>query len=65
MLGVVKWFNEQKGYGFIKQVEGADLFVHVSGVSPGLVLEKDMSVSYEVIDGNKGPQAAAVNMRMI
>lgn len=61
--GTVKWFNNQKGYGFITDAEtGKDVFVHYSGLSmEGFkTLEEGASVEFEIVDGNKGPQAVNV-----
>lgn len=60
--GVVKFFNEEKGFGFIVPEDGsADVFVHISGVV-GQIREKD-AVEYEVEDGRKGP--TAVNVKVV
>ena len=60
--GKVKWFNAKKGYGFICDEDGADVFVHFSALNmEGFkVLEEGGTVEYEVVDGEKGPQAANV-----
>lgn len=60
--GTVKWFNAKKGFGFICDEEGRDIFVHFSAVNmPGFKeLQEGESVSYEVVEGEKGPQAANV-----
>lgn len=60
--GIVKWFNAKKGYGFICDEDGADVFVHFSALNmEGFkVLEEGDTVEYEVVDGEKGPQAANV-----
>ena len=62
MKGTVKWFNNQKGYGFISDEEGNDVFVHYSGInSDGFKsLEEGAKVEFEVVDGAKGPQATNV-----
>lgn len=60
--GTVKWFNGQKGYGFITQEDGSDLFVHFSGITGDgfKTLEEGQSVEFDVIDGEKGKQAVNV-----
>ncbi|MDD3360631.1 MAG: cold-shock protein [Hespellia sp.] len=60
--GTVKWFNNQKGYGFISDAEGKDVFVHYSGLAmEGFKsLEEGQEVEFEVTDGAKGPQAINV-----
>ncbi len=59
--GKVKWFNLDKGYGFIEQEEGKDVFVHVTSLAPGVrTLEENQTVEFEVTQGQKGPQAANV-----
>ena len=60
--GTVKWFNAKKGYGFISDENGTDIFVHFSALNMDgfKVLEEGDKVEYEVIDGEKGPQAANV-----
>ena len=62
--GKVKWFNPTKGYGFIKPDDGGeDLFVHQSSIQGEgyKSLKEDQSVSFEVEDGEKGPQATNVS----
>lgn len=60
--GTVKWFNAKKGYGFLSNAEGEDIFVHYSALQmDGFKELKDgEAVEFEVIDGEKGPQAANV-----
>ncbi|MBO5998580.1 MAG: cold-shock protein [Lachnospiraceae bacterium] len=60
--GTVKWFNNQKGYGFISDAEGKDVFVHYSGLNmEGFKsLDEGQAVEYDVIQGEKGPQAVNV-----
>ena len=61
--GTVKWFNAEKGYGFIESEDGTDVFVHFSAiVMEGYKsLEEGAEVTFDVIDGAKGPQAANVS----
>jgi cold shock protein len=60
--GKVKWFNAEKGFGFIESSEGQDVFVHFSAIqSEGFkTLEEGQDVSFEIVEGNRGPQAANV-----
>jgi len=62
MKGTVKWFNNQKGYGFISDADGNDVFVHYSGLNmEGFKsLEEGQEVEYDVTEGAKGPQAVNV-----
>ena len=61
--GKVKWFNGQKGYGFITTDEGQDVFVHYSAIdgSGFRSLEQGQRVQFEITDGQKGLQAARVS----
>ena len=60
--GTVKWFNNQKGYGFISDEQGNDVFVHYSGLNmEGFKsLEEGAAVEFEVVEGAKGPQATKI-----
>lgn len=62
--GTVKWFNNQKGYGFISDEQGNDVFVHYSGLNmEGFkFLEEGATVEFEVVEGAKGPQATNVTV---
>ncbi len=59
--GKVKWFNTDKGFGFIEQESGDDVFVHVNDV-PGSVLQEGDSVEFEIGEGKKGPCAKDVKV---
>lgn len=61
--GTVKWFNAKKGFGFISDEAGNDVFVHYSAIDKDgfKSLEEGDRVEFEVVDGDKGPQAANVN----
>ena len=61
--GTVKWFNNQKGYGFISDEDGNDVVVHYSGLNmEGFKsLDEGQAVEYEVVQGEKGPQAVNVS----
>ncbi|MBZ2175595.1 cold-shock protein [Schnuerera sp. xch1] len=61
--GTVKWFNATKGYGFISTDEGEDVFVHYSAIEGDgfKTLEEGQSVEFEIVQGEKGPQATNVN----
>ena len=63
MQGKVKWFNAEKGYGFIETEDGGDVFVHFSAIQGDgfKTLEEGQAVEFEITDGNRGPQAANVN----
>ena len=62
MKGTVKWFNAKKGFGFISDEEGNDVFVHFSALQMDgfKVLDDGDEVEFEVVNGEKGPQAANV-----
>ncbi len=63
--GIVKWFNERKGYGFIQQEDGTDVFVHHSGINATgfKTLNEGDRVTFDVEQGEKGP--AAVNVTVV
>lgn len=63
--GIIKWFNNSKGYGFIAQENGPDVFVHYSGISGNgyKSLNEGDKVSFEIEQGKKGP--AAVNVKVL
>ena len=62
--GTVKWFNNQKGYGFITAEDGKDVFVHFSGLNmEGFkTLEEGAAVEFDITDGAKGPQSVNVEV---
>jgi len=62
--GIVKWFDNKKGYGFIKREEGDDVFVHYSAIQgEGFkTLNQDEKVSFEIVEGPKGLQASSVSV---
>ena len=62
--GTVKWFNNQKGYGFISDEQGNDVFVHYSSInSEGFkTLEEGQTVTYDVVESNRGQQANNVTV---
>ena len=62
MLGKVKWFSAEKGYGFIEREDGSNVFVHYSAIQDEgfKSLTEGQNVEFEIVDGNRGPQAANV-----
>ena len=62
MQGKVKWFNAEKGYGFIETETGGDVFVHFSAIQQEgfKTLEEGQAVEFDIVEGARGPQAANV-----
>lgn len=62
MQGTVKWFSAEKGYGFISQEDGDDVFVHFSAITMDgfKSLDEGQLVEFEIVQGERGPQAANV-----
>ncbi len=62
MQGNVKWFNPEKGYGFIEKEDGNDVFVHYSAIQEEgfKTLEEGQQVEFDVVEADRGPQAANV-----
>jgi CspA family cold shock protein len=62
LKGTVKWFNAEKGYGFIQVEQGNDVFVHYSAITGDgfKTLEEGQQVEFDITQGNRGPQAANV-----
>ncbi len=62
MQGTVKWFNPQKGYGFIEKEDGEDVFVHYSAIQEDgfKTLEDGQEVEFEIVEADRGPQATNV-----
>ncbi len=65
MIGKVKWFNAEKGYGFLEQDGGGDVFVHYSAIQTDgfKTLEEGQEVEFDVVQGARGPQASNVAKR--
>jgi CspA family cold shock protein len=65
MQGKVKWFNAEKGYGFIESDQGGDVFVHFSAIQTDgfKTLDEGQSVEFDIVEGARGPQAANVVKR--
>jgi CspA family cold shock protein len=65
VLGKVKWFNQEKGYGFIEREDDGDVFVHFSAIqSEGFkTLAEGEEVEFDIVEGTRGPQAANVVKR--
>ncbi|MEA4900986.1 cold shock domain-containing protein [Desulfitobacterium sp.] len=65
MLGKVKWFSKQKGYGFIESENGQDIFVHFSSIKGDgfRTLEEGQGVEFDIIEGARGEQASNVSIQ--
>ena len=63
MVGRVKWFNADKGFGFIERDNGDDVFVHFSAIQGDgfKTLDEGQEVEFDIVAGDRGPQAANVN----
>lgn len=64
MTGKVKWFNAEKGFGFIEGEDGKDVFVHFSAITMDgyKTLDEGVAVEFDIIEGAKGPQAVDVKL---
>ena len=62
MVGKVKWFSAEKGYGFIEREDGGDVFVHFSAIQDECfkTLNEGQAVEFEIVEGARGPQASNV-----
>ena len=60
--GTVKWFDTEKGFGFLATEDGGEVFVHASAVEPGVTLRPGARVEFGVVDGRKGKQALSVTV---
>lgn len=60
--GTVKWFDTDKGFGFLADDDGGEVFVHASAVEPGVALKPGSKVQFGVVDGRKGKQALSVTL---
>ena len=62
--GTVKWFNAEKGFGFISREDGSDVFVHFSAIQGDgfKTLEEGQKVSFDIVEGARGPQAANITI---
>ena len=62
MTGTVKWFNSEKGYGFVTTEDGADIFVHFTAIQGDgfKTLDEGQKIEFDVVEGDRGPQASNV-----
>ena len=62
MTGTVKWFNSEKGYGFVTSEDGLDIFVHFSAITGDgfKSLDEGQKVEFDVVEGDRGPQASNI-----
>ncbi|WP_294706599.1 cold-shock protein [uncultured Fusobacterium sp.] len=65
MKGTVKWFNQEKGFGFITGEDGKDVFAHFSQIQKEgfKTLNENEEVTFDIIEGQKGPQAANIKVK--
>ncbi len=61
MKGTVKFFNVQKGFGFIAGEDGKEYFVHMSGIKEGVAINDNDEVTFDVVEGDRGPKAENVD----
>lgn len=62
VTGKVKWYDSVKGFGFIEQADGNDIFVHYTGINKNIKLKEDQSVVFDITEGKRGPQATNVSL---
>ncbi|NGP44927.1 cold shock domain-containing protein [Bacillaceae bacterium SIJ1] len=65
MQGKVKWFNAEKGYGFIEREDGDDVFIHYSAIQEDgfKTVDEGQEVEFDIVEGNRGPQAENVTKK--
>ena len=62
MNGTVKFFNDQKGFGFVAGEDGKEYFVHQTGLNDGVRLRENDNVTFDVVEGDRGPKAENVSL---